>query len=209
MSINPASFIQQENVRLKTENQELIEELHGLREFVKILAELKSVSETVTTDSELVPFLRKVLTNAMKLVDAPDGSLLLLDDEKNELEFLLVHGTIENDLVGHRIPADEGIAGWVVIKRQPTLVRDVNRDPRFSHLVDEAFKFTTRSIAAAPIIGDGKLYGLIEALNQPGDKPFSETDLSLLGLVCWIAGEALANIELRNPENTKGSKDKE
>jgi len=209
MSINSTAFIQQENARLKTENQELTEELHALREFVKILAELKTVSETVKTDSELVPFLRIVLTNAMKLVDAPDGSLLLLDEEKNELEFLLVQGSVANDLVGHRIPADEGIAGWVIQKQMPTLVRDVNRDPRFSRFVDKTFKFTTRSIAAAPIIGDQKLYGLIEALNQPGDEPFSEKDLSLLGLVCWIAGEALANIENRNLENAKASDDKE
>lgn len=203
MSINATAFIQQENARLKTENQELTEEIHALREFVKILAELREVSETIKTDSELAPFLRTVLTNAMKLVDAPDGSLILFDDEKNELEFLLVHGSVANDLVGHRIPADEGIAGWVITKRMPTLVRDVKRDPRFSHLVDDAFKFTTRSIAAAPIIGDQKLYGLIEALNQPGDEPFSEKDLSLLELVCWIAGEALANIETRNSESDK------
>ena len=209
MSINPTAFIQQENARLKTENHELREELNALREFVKILAELKTLSETVTNDSELVPFLRIVLTNAMKLVDAPDGSLMLLDEEKNELEFLLVHGSVANDLVGHRIPADEGIAGWVIDKQMPTLVRDVSRDARFSQFVDQTFKFTTRSIAAAPIIGDQKLYGVIEALNQPGDEPFSEQDLSLLGLVCWIAGEALANIEIRNPDNTKTPKDKE
>lgn len=207
MSINATAFIQQENARLKSQNEELVEEVHALRDFVKILAELKEVSETVATDSELVPFLRTVLKNAMKLVDAPDGSLLLLDDERNELEFLLVHGTVASDLIGHRIPADEGIAGWVIKKQLPTLVRDVNRDPRFSHLVDDAFKFTTRSIAAAPIIGGQKLYGLIEALNQPGNEPFSDQDLSLLGLVCWVAGEALANIEMRNPQHIKASND--
>ena len=78
-------------------------------------------------------------------------------------------------------------------------MRDVRYDTRFSHLIDDAFKFRTLSIAAAPLVGDGKMYGLIEILNQPGDLPFSETDVALLGLFCWVAGEALAAIERKNP----------
>jgi GAF domain-containing protein len=126
---------------------------------------------------------------------------MLLDDETNELAFMLVKGSLAADLKGYRIPANEGIAGWVIQQAEPTLVRDVRRDQRFSNTVDEAFKFRTQSIAAAPLIGDGKVYGLIEALNQPGDEPFSDSDLALLGLLCRFAGEALADIERMKPEN--------
>jgi GAF domain-containing protein len=82
---------------------------------------------------------------------------------------------------------------------EPTLVRDVRRDPRFSHMIDDQFTFRTQSIAAAPLIGDRKVYGLIEALNQPGDEPFSEDDLALMGLLCRFAGEALADVERIKP----------
>lgn len=200
MAVNPSAFIRQENARLKQENEALTEELQALREFVEVMNDLKRASVQVRDDTELLPLLRNLLAKTLTVLNAPDGSLLLLDDETNELEFVVVHGAVERDLIGYRIPANEGIAGWVVQNRQTALVRDVRRDPRFSHLVDETFKFTTQSIAAAPIIGDEKLYGLVEVLNQPGDQPFSETDGALLELLCWAAGESLALIERRNPK---------
>ena len=52
-----------------------------------------------------------------------------------------------------------------------------------------------QSIAAAPLIGNGRVLGVVEVLNQPGDTPFTELDQALLTLLCRFAGEALANIE--------------
>jgi sigma-B regulation protein RsbU (phosphoserine phosphatase) len=144
-----------------------------------------------------MPLLNDIFIKALKLLNAPDGSLALLDRDKNELVFVLVLGDLSDELTGFRMPADEGIAGWVIENAQPTLVRDVRRDTRFFANVDEQFKFQTQSVLAAPLIGDGHVLGMIEALNQPGDQPFSELDLALLKLICRIAGEELANIERR------------
>jgi GAF domain-containing protein len=106
-----------------------------------------------------------------------------------------VHGALSESLLNFRLPATEGIAGWVVKNRKPALVRDVRRDDRFSSMIDEKFKFRTQSILAAPLIGNQKCYGVVEVLNQPGDEPFSLGDQSLLNLVCRAAGEALADME--------------
>lgn len=195
MAINSISFLTQENARLKNENDLLKAELRALREFVKALNDLNETAANFTSDAELLPMLRETLLRALKLLNAPDGSLLLLDEQQGELVFMMVHGSLAADLTGFRIPADSGIAGWVVKNAQPCLVRDARRDDRFSHMIDEEFKFKTQSIAAAPMIGDRKVYGVIEALNQPGNEPFSESDLGLLALLCRAAGEALADIE--------------
>ncbi|MBC7869213.1 MAG: GAF domain-containing protein [Chitinophagaceae bacterium] len=194
MSINPMAVIQNEVARLKSENDQLKQDLQQMREFVEILHELNT-KPPVQSDAELLPMLRGIFLKMLSLINAPDGSLALLDEETNELVFVLVHGTLAADLSGFRFPAGDGIAGWVVKNAQPALVRDVRRDHRFSALIDDAFKFRTQSIAAAPLIGDLKVYGIIEALNQPGDEPFSETDLAFLGLLCRAAGERLADIE--------------
>jgi GAF domain-containing protein len=66
---------------------------------------------------------------------------------------------------------------------------------RFSQNVDDTFNFRTLSIAAAPLVGDGRILGVIEALRQAGDEPFSDQDLTLLNLVCRFGGETLADIE--------------
>lgn len=198
MSQNPSAFLGQENARLTDENNQLKRELSSLREFVKILTEFSNAANNVASDEELLPTLRHILTKAMDLLNAPDGSLSLLDEAAKELVFVLVYGKLSGNLEGYRLPADEGIAGWVVKHRKPALVRDVRRDQRFFATVDEAFRFRTQSIAAAPLIGNGKVFGVIEVLNQPGDQPFSEDDMALLNLMCRFAGEALADIESRS-----------
>lgn len=197
---SPTMFLRSENARLREENEHLKEELWSLREFARILNELGEQSRRVTDDSELLPMLNDILLKTLALLDAPDGSLALLDESTNELVFVLVCGKLAADLEGYRMPANEGIAGWVVQNQEAVFVRDARRDERFFANVDDQFKFNTQSILAAPLIGDGKVLGVIEALNQPGDEPFSESDMELLKLLCWFAGEALANIERYLPE---------
>jgi GAF domain-containing protein len=197
MVTNPMMVVQSENVRLKEENDALRREVHTLRDFVAIINDLSDRASSLKDDAELMPLLNDIFIKALKLLNAPDGSLALLDRDKNELVFVLVHGELSDELTGFKMPADEGIAGWVIENAQPTLVRDVRRDTRFFANVDEQFKFQTQSVLAAPLIGDGHVLGMIEALNQPGDQPFSELDMALLKLICRIAGEELANIERR------------
>lgn len=199
MVTNPMAVMRRENARLQEENEKLQEELLNLREFVQILNDLTSTSKAINSDEQLMPLLERIFVKAMNLLNAPDGSLMLLDDETNELVFVLIKGSLAANLKGYRIPADQGIAGWVIKHAEPTLVRDTRRDNRFSDNVDDQFTFRTQSIAAAPLIGDRKVFGVLEALNQPGDEPFSDSDLALLGLLCRYAGEALADIERMQP----------
>ncbi|PJF40593.1 MAG: GAF domain-containing protein [Chloroflexi bacterium] len=200
MTGNLTSIIQRENARLKDENDTLKEELTSLREFVAILNGLTTAARDLTSDTELLPLLQDIFAKTLNLLNAPDGSLLLLDEDTNELVFVLVQGTLGDQLRNFRIPADEGIAGWVVQNNEAVLVADTRRDHRFSHMIDEKFAFSTQSIAAAPIVGDQKVYGVLEAINRPGDTPFNESDLDLLGLVCRFAGETFADIERLHPE---------
>lgn len=193
MVTNTLGILQRENARLQSENHTLEEELSKLRHFVEYLNTLAERAQNAD-DSALMPLLRDLFTWALGLVKAPEGSLLLLDEETHELKFVLVQGALAERLQGYRIPANEGIAGWVVKHARPTLVRDVRRDDRFSEAIDDTFKFRTQSIVAAPLIGGGRVLGVLEALNQPVDQPFSDTDVILLNLLCRFAGELLLNI---------------
>lgn len=196
---NPTAFLQQENARLKDENDTLRRQVADLREFVAILDHLSNAK--AEHDAELLPLLEDIMSQAMLLLDAPDGTLALHNTETDELVFVIVHGALSKDLQGYCLPATEGIAGWVLQNAQPALVRDVRRDERFFADVDDQFKYRTLSLAAAPLIGDGRVLGVVEVLNQPGDEPFSEEDMALLKLMCRFAGEALADVERRKPDN--------
>lgn len=194
MATNPIAVIQSENARLKAENEQLREELSSLREFIDALHDLMNKPTQIKRDADLMPLLRDLFQKMLGLMDATAGSLVLLDDDTDELVFVLVQGALAEDLTGYRIPASEGIAGWVVRNRTTALVRDVRHDYRFSSMIDDEFKFRTQSLVAVPLIGEGKVFGVMEALNQPGDDPFSEKDTALLGLLCRAAGDLLAKI---------------
>lgn len=202
MVTNATAVLQRENARLQSETQALTKELSQLRAFVDILNGLTSASEQLTGDEALFPLLHRAFQSAMDLLNAPEGSLLLLDEDTNELKFVLVKGVLAERLLNYRIPAEEGIAGWVIRQRSPALVRDVRHDSRFSDTIDEAFKFRTQSIAAVPVIGGGKILGVMEALNQPVDEPFSELDVTLLNLICRYMGELLIDHDSAS-ESTK------
>lgn len=187
--------------QLKEENETLRHRIEGYQHFVTALDSLYAAAITFDDDSALMPFLRDTMNKVLTLLNAPAGSLLLLDDETHELVFVIVHGPLSERLTGHRIPADEGVAGWVVQHCKATLVRDVRTDPRFYDMIDEDFRYQTQSIAAAPIVGNQKVYGLVEVLNQPSHTPFSEHELALLKVLCRAMGEALADMERMVPES--------
>ena len=136
-----------------------------------------------------------VLDNALRTIDAQDGSLLAMDEDTRELVFVLAQGDVPQEkLAWRRLPAGEGIAGWVAEHGESTIVNDVRADGRFYAAVDTDLGFTTRSILAAPIIGGGKVLGVIEVLNKRGGVRFEEHDLTLLGLMCRFSGELLHSL---------------
>lgn len=193
--LNPNDFSRREAARLQDENRRLQQQLNALQNLVKALDNLFNAADLFEDDSELMPFLRQTLHDALKLMNAPDGSLLLLDDAKDELAFVIVEGALSDQLTNHRIPVSEGLAGWAVRHGRPAMVRDVRTDPRFSAQVDQKFGYHTQSVAVAPLMGDQRVFGVIEVINQRADAPFSEDDVALLKLLCRAAGEALADME--------------
>jgi GAF domain-containing protein len=201
MVTNTLGVLQRENARLQVENHNLQDEINQLRAFIEVLKTLTAADADFSSDEALLPLLWTTFSMVMDLLQAPEGSLLLLDEETHELQFVLVKGALAENLRGYRIPANEGIAGWVLQHRRPTLVRDVRHDRRFSDSIDEEFKFRTQSIAAAPIIGGGNVFGVLEALNQPIDVPFSDLDMTLMNLVCRFVGELLNNVEREQPSD--------
>ena len=198
--MSTANLLQRENIRLQDENRVLKNEVISLREFVRAVSELYETANRFQDDSQLYPLLNRVFKQAMHLCNAPDGSLSLLDDETHELVFIIVQGKLSEQMLNYRMPSNEGIVGWVIEHREAALVRNVKTDPRFSSRMDQIFMFNTQSILAVPLVGEGKIFGVVELLNQPGDIPFSDADLALVNLLCRAAGQVVAFVD-RLPDN--------
>lgn len=189
-------FLQQENARLQEENKTLREDSLAFRRYMEALKDLYGATQQITSEENLFALLDQILYNALSVLRAEDGSLLLLDEETNELAFVLVHGDIRNELRGYRIKSDTGIAGWVARQRKPLIVNNPRQDGRFSLDIDEEFSFVTRSILCVPMMARGKLIGVIELLNKRGDE-FTEADATMLLILGQVAAIALEEMQTR------------
>jgi GAF domain-containing protein len=193
-------YLQQEMARLQEENRALREEVLSLREYIDGLQALMDAVDQLTPGAEVMPMLDRILVNALIVTNANDGSLLVLDEESDELVFILSYGDVaSDDLAGYRLPVERGIAGWVVRHQQPTIVDNAQSDARFYAGIDNAFDFKTGSLLAAPIVGGGRTLGVIEVLNKRNAASFTPADQTLLTLLCRYAGEILNVMTLNEP----------
>jgi len=178
--------------QLQAENRLLQREADNLRRFLTSIQKLIDAARSRPHESQTLELLEQVLDNALRAINARDGSLLAPDDKTGELVFILVQGDEPHkELVGKRLPAGEGIAGWVAKNRRSTIVNNVTIDERFYPNMDEVIEYKTKSIAAAPLIGGGRMLGVVEALNKRDGQLFTNGNQTLLSLMCRYAGELL------------------
>jgi GAF domain-containing protein len=189
-------FLQEENQRLSQLNEELMEENSYLRDCLKSIRGLQGTVENLDTHIDLQRLLNRIVYESIRIVDGVDGSLLLVDDATQELVFVVVRGTLQEQLQGYRIPLDTGIAGWVMTHREPVIENDVKQNDRFSSVVDSMFQFRRQSLMCVPLISRDKVWGVIEVINNFSGRPFEERDLEMLLTLAPLAATAidLANV---------------
>ena len=187
--------LQLEVARLREENRALKDELTVLRGAVRGLDSLHGVIQRIRPGVDVLQLLDDLLASALAVVGASDGSLLLLDEETNELVFAVVRGQAHERLRGYRLPPGRGIAGWVAANREPQIVHDAHTDPRFFPGVDETLGFETHTLACVPLMDGNRVLGVIEAVNKTTDRDFSAQDHDLLLVVAMLASVALRRAE--------------
>ena len=117
-------------------------------------------------------------------------SIALLSDDGSELIFTTSSGG-NPDITGLRMPAADGIAGWVATTGQPLAVDDLERDQRFAASLASSMGYTPQAILAAPIELDDRILGVIEVLDRDGGRVGAGDDLALLTLFGRQAAVAL------------------
>ena len=155
------------------------------------LAILTDVVKTANSILEPRKVIELVVEKIRQLIPSEAWSLMMVDEEKQELVFEAALGAKARDVTALRLKIGEGVAGWVAQSGKPAIVNDTSRDPRFSPRVDTRTQFQTRSILCAPLVSRGRTIGVLEIINKRGG-PFTRADLHLvLTLVepCAIAIE--------------------
>ena len=128
---------------------------------------------------------------ARAIFGARAATILLHDESSDELVFRAVAGEGETTMLGRRFPSSTGIAGWVLSSRQPLVIEDVTRDPRFASDLAQRSGYLPKGLMAAPLLGDEGALGVLEVLDRPQRTKFSLIEIDLLGLFAHQAAIAL------------------
>ncbi|MDQ3777374.1 MAG: GAF domain-containing protein [Actinomycetota bacterium] len=114
---------------------------------------------------------------------AKASSVFLYDEETDELVFEAVAGEGSDTLIGHRLPSSTGIAGWVLVTRQPLVLEDVTQDPRWGgREIAERTGYVPKGLMAVPLLHEEDAVGVLNVLDRPQQTRFSLEEMELLGL---------------------------
>ena len=165
---------------------------------INALTALQDISRTLTSELDLNRLLRKIVHAAVEVLDASRGSLLIWDPTDNSLVFAVTEGgeSEGESLKQRRMPADQGIAGWIFTHRQPVIVENVSQDERFFKGIDESLGYRISSLIGAPLMTKGEMIGVIEVLNKRSGEKFDEQDLDTLSALAGQAAIAIINARL-------------
>jgi GAF domain-containing protein len=133
--------------------------------------------------------LQSVVEVARAIFAARASSVFLLDEDADELVFEAVSGEGAESLIGQRIAASTGIAGWVLVTRQPLVLEDVANDPRFARDVAESTGYVPQGLMCVPLLHEEKALGVLNVLDRASQ--FTLEEMELLGLFANQAAIAL------------------
>lgn len=156
----------------------------------KMLLELGQI---ITSEINLEALFDLIMRQTNLIMNTELCSVFMFDKEKEEL-WSLVSTDLEKDEI--RIPANQGITGWVFQDKTPLIINDAYSDPRFSSDVDKKTGFRTRNILCIPLINREKeCIGTLQTLNKKtGD--FTKQDQELLTAAAHYVAIALENAKL-------------
>lgn len=162
-----------------------------------IFAALKRMAERVNV---LQPdeMYRSVLSHSSELMGAERASLLLYDEETQELEVKAASGPRAKEASSTRLQPGEGIAGKVFEQGRPLVTSDVRKEG-FSNLPERSYK-TSSFISYPLIIGERKI-GVLNLTDRTNGGEYDDKDLKMIESIAPHIALALDRAEWQEKAN--------
>ena len=165
-----------------------------IREFRSSSEDLRlfhDVARALTSSLELESLLSVILSLMEDFFGPEQWSLLMMDEETQELYYALSSGLDRDKLKPLRIKFGEGIAGLVAKTGVPLVVPDVENDSKWSEWARSRPEIRLHSIACLPIRHSNRTLGVLQIYNSQLNLP--ETSMSFLRVLCDYTAIALEN----------------
>src|SRR5687768_10779406 len=159
------------------------------RQYVDTLETLAEIGREMTSIRDLDVLLTRIAGLTKRLIDYRTFGILLLNEATQELDmkFAVRYG---EDATSKRVKLGQGLVGWAAQHKEPVLVADVSKDPRYLNLVPDA-----RSELVIPMLIKDRCIGVFD-LESPELDAFTKEHKELLTLLASQAAVAIENARL-------------
>jgi adenylate cyclase len=157
-----------------------------------------ALSMQIGAGNDLAHLVHELLATALRATEADNGSVILLDEQDNELVFVDVIGSARDDLLGQRLPSGFGVVGACLQKRVSRFIEDVRLEPIWSPEIGNRTGFDTLSLVCVPIFESGEPVGAVEVVSSTEEGPLERETLDVLELVAKFGSLALATAQDRD-----------
>ena len=195
LSEHPGAFTDQDEMLLRQfgahvavaiENARLF---RSERHYTETLETLAEIGREMSSILDLEVLLTRIASLTKRVVDYRTFGILLLNDTSNELEMKLAVRYGEEN-AAKNIKLGEGLVGWAALHKEPVLVTDVSKDPRYVNLVEDV-----RSELVIPMLIKERCIGVFD-LESPELNAFTKDNKEMLTLLASQAAVAIENARL-------------
>ncbi len=182
--------------RLRLERDKLTQTLlkvnQQLENRVQELRFLYGIGRSVTSLQDLQQILNRIVEAAVYLTDAEEGSLMLIDDDSNDLYLRAARGLNEKNAREFRVKMQDSIAGQVVRTGRPVMIGGQNQDDSFKVKTG----YFVKALLNVPLKVMDRVIGVLAVDNKTTVRSFTERHLNLLMALADYASVAIENARL-------------
>jgi len=185
MEFGQSIIVPLELARLRSEINERAQAVAQWQDFARTLAALSDPTQVYSA----------ILQKSVEVLGAERASLLVFEEESQQLALKASHG-LSDEIVGSvRLHLGEGIAGAVLERGEPLLVRDVSENEWVAARAQGTYR--TRSFISFPIqIGDRRV-GVINLTDRANGESYSLGDINWLKNIAPYVAAAIERVDLR------------
>jgi len=177
----PSAGILQTSPALLDAHLEIIRLTDQLEVRKRAIAQFYNFLRGVAASLDSGKVYQTVLAKFSEMLKAERSSLMILNEESNELALEAALGAEHTSVTPIRVKLGEGIAGSVLASGLPLVVRDVETDARLP--MARAGHYRSKSFISYPITLGTRKVGVINLTERRGGLPYDNEDLTFLELM--------------------------
>ncbi len=160
----------------------------------RIMTALADGAAIFSASLEVREVWQRVLNQTLQAMQVETVAIGLIEGVEGSIVFHAAAGHNAGGILERRVPGGKGLVGQVARDGHGIVISNVNEDKRYAD-IDRFAGIEAKAVAIAPIQSQGKIIGVLEAIN-PISKSFDADALTVMTGIGSLAGTTIRNAEL-------------